>query len=421
MLPLVPNSNDLGQKPENSDSRLKLTDHQKYISLFTGAGGLDIGLESIGFETKVCVEYDRFCQGTLNENRSQFRNPSLGILGDITKVSPGQILEVAGLSPGEATLVSGGPPCQSYSTAGKRGSIDDPRGSLFFQYVDVIKVAQPRFFIMENVRGLLSAAIKHRPLHLRDNNQRPIGTDEKLGSVLSRIILPAFEREIGYEVSYGLLNSLDYGAPQDRIRLIIIGSRDHEMGAWPGRCDIKCLVPPTHNREGTDGKEQWKTLEEGLAGLDDPVPEFQRYSDARATIFEKIPPGKNWRFLRDHPEYGDEYVKEIMGGAYNATGGRVGFWRRLSWQKWSPTLTTSPIQKSTSLCHPDETRPLSVKEYARIQGFPDDWQFAGPTSAKYRQVGNAVSIQLAVALGNAVMGILMNDQVLQTPVQGIVN
>ena len=382
MLPLVPNTTELRQKTETSPSRPSLTKRPKYISLFTGAGGLDIGLEAAGFETKVCVEYDRYCQGTLNENRPRFRDPSLGILGDITKVSPGQILEVAGLSPGEATLVSGGPPCQSYSTAGKRGSIDDPRGSLFFQYVDVIKVAQPRFFIMENVRGLLSAAIKHRPLHLRENNRKPLAVDEELGSVLSRIILPTFERELGYEVSYGLLNSLDYGAPQDRIRLIIIGSRDHEIGASPGRCDIKHLVPPTHNRDGTDGKEQWITLKEGLAGLDDPVPEIQSYSDARAKVFEKIPPGKNWRYLRDHPEYGDEYVKEIMGGAYNATGGRVGFWRRLSWQKWSPTLTTSPIQKSTSLCHPDQIRPLSVKEYARIQGFPDDWQFAGPTSAK---------------------------------------
>jgi len=182
------------------------------ISLFTGAGGLDIGLEQAGFETRVCVEYDEACQATLEANRSRFRDPSTGFLHDITKESPGHILEVAGLKPREATLVSGGPPCQSYSTAGKRGAIDDPRGSLFFQYADVIRVAQPRFFIMENVRGLLSAAIKHRPLHLRDDQVNPLTPDEELGSVLNRIILPEFEDRLDYQVSFGVLNSLDYGA-----------------------------------------------------------------------------------------------------------------------------------------------------------------------------------------------------------------
>lgn len=273
---------------------------------------------------------------------------------------------------------------------------------------------------MENVRGLLSAAIKHRPLSLRDNSLEPLSADEELGSVLSRVILPEFESELGYEVSYGLLNSLDYGAPQDRIRLIIIGSRDHEFGAWPGRPDIESLVPPTHNRDGSNGKKRSLTLKEGLADLEDEAPEFQRYSEARAKVFAKIPEGKNWRYLRDHPDYGDEYVKEIMGGAYNATGGRVGFWRRLSWDKWSPTLTTSPIQKSTSLCHPTETRPLSVKEYGRIQGFPDDWQFVGTTAAKYRQIGNAVSVHLAIALCNSIKRLSQVEQTDRVRVPAII-
>ena len=376
------------------------------ISLFTGAGGLDIGLEQAGFETRVCVEYDRSCQETLETNRPRFRDPSIGFLRDITEESPGHILEVAGLRPGEATLVSGGPPCQSYSTAGKRGAIDDPRGSLFFQYINVIKVAQPRFFIMENVRGLLSAAIKHRPLHLREDAGRPLEPDEELGSVFNRIILPAFEEELGYRVAFGVLNALDYGAAQDRKRLIIIGSRDNELGRSTGKPLINELVIPTHDIEGTGDKHMWKNLKEGLDDLDDPQPEFQRYSDARASIFNNVPPGKNWRFFRDDPAYGDEYVREILGGAYGSTGGRVGFWRRLSWNKWAPTLTTSPTQKSTGLCHPDETRPLSVKEYAKIQGFPDDWKFAGSISAKYRQIGNAVPVVLSNALGFAVKRLL---------------
>lgn len=383
-----------------------MSDRLTNISLFTGAGGLDIGLEQAGFETRVCVEYDRSCQETLDANRSRFRDPSIEFLRNITELSPGHILEVAGLRPGEATLVSGGPPCQSYSTAGKRGAIDDPRGTLFFQYINVIQVAQPRFFIMENVRGLMSAAIKHRPLHLREDEDRPLEPDEELGSVFNRIILPTMEEELGYQVSFGVLNSLDYGTAQDRRRLIILGSRDKELGSWPDRPAIEDIVCPSHDREGTDGRGAWRSLKEGLAGLDDPQPEFQKYSDARSEVFDKVPPGKNWRYFRDDPAYGDEYVKEILGGAYDSTGGRVGFWRRLSWDKWAPTLTTSPTQKSTGLCHPDEARPLSVKEYARIQGFPDDWEFAGSTSAKYRQIGNAVPTRLAEALGVALKGLL---------------
>jgi len=373
------------------------------ISLFTGAGGLDIGLEQSGFETRVCVEYDRYCLATLEANRPKFRDHSITFLEDITKVAPSEILEDSGLRRGDATLVSGGPPCQSYSTAGKRGAIGDPRGSLFTQYVDVIEYVQPRFFIMENVRGLLSAAIKHRPLHLRDDQDRPLEPDEELGSVLNGIILPAFEKGLGYQVSFGLLNALDYGAAQDRRRLIIIGSRDNELGPGPERPRISSLVPPTHDRYGSGGKPRWKTLEDGLLDLDDPQPEFQRYSDVRAKIFTNVPKGGNWRDLR---AYGDDYVKEVMGGAYYSTGGRVGFWRRLSWDKWAPTLTTSPTQKSTGLCHPEEIRPLSVKEYALLQGFPNNWEFAGSMAAKYRQIGNAVHVEVARALGSALTDLL---------------
>ena len=373
------------------------------ISLFTGAGGLDVGLEQAGFETRVCVEYDRSCLNTLEANRPRFRDPSITFREDITKVPPSKILEDSGFGREEVTLVSGGPPCQSYSTAGKRGAIGDPRGSLFVQYMDVIDYVRPRFFIMENVRGLLSAAIKHRPLHLREDQDRPIEPDEELGSVLNRVILPAFEEELGYKVSFGLLNALDYGAAQDRRRLIIIGSRDDELGSGPERHPIDALVPPTHSRDGSGGMVKWKTLKEGLADLDDPQPEYQRYSDARAEVFAKIPSGGNWRDLRP---YGDDYVKEVLGGAYYATGGRVGFWRRLSWDKWAPTLTTSPTQKSTGLCHPDEDRPLSVKEYAVLQGFPNSWEFAGSMAAKYRQIGNAVHVEVARALGVALTRLL---------------
>jgi DNA (cytosine-5)-methyltransferase 1 len=271
---------------------------------------------------------------------------------------------------------------------------------------------------MENVRGLLSAAIKHRPLHLRDDQVNPLTPDEELGSVLNRIILPEFEDRLDYQVSFGVLNSLDYGAAQDRKRLIIVGSRDKELGDLPARPPINELVCPTHFRTGTESIDKWKNLRQGLYRLKDPDPEFQRYSDARAAIFDNVPEGMNWRFFRDDPAFGEEYVRKILGGAYGSTGGRVGFWRRLSWDKWAPTLTTSPTQKSTGLCHPTLTRPLSVKEYARIQGFPDDWEFAGSISAKYRQIGNAVATQVATALGMTIAR-LVNKEIAMADVEPV--
>jgi len=266
---------------------------------------------------------------------------------------------------------------------------------------------------MENVRGLLSAAIKHRPLHLR-NEELPLDPHEELGSVFNGIILPKLEGNLDYQVSFGVLNALDYGASQDRRRLIIIGSRDMELGNLSGRPPIDELVQPTHHPDGTKGIDKWKNLRQCLDCLEDVDPEFQKYSDARAEIFDQIPEGKNWRHLRDDPAYGDDYVRQILGGAYGSTGGRVGFWRRLSWDKWAPTLTTSPTQKSTGLCHPELTRPLSVKEYARIQGFPDDWVFAGSTSAKYRQIGNAVAIQVANALGKTIADLVNKEAPVST-------
>lgn len=402
--PILEHGEDSGAQGETGVSRRRDADRPVgHISLFTGAGGLDIGLEAAGFQTRVTVEVDRHCQGTLERNRAHFRDPRFPLFGDITETTPSEILEAAGFWPGEVALVAGGPPCQAYSTAGKRGSLADPRGGMFFHYAEVIRVARPRFFIMENVRGLLSAAMQHRPLHLRGEESPLLSPEEQLGSLLNNVILPTFEDDLGYEIVYGLVNALDYGAAQDRKRVIFIGSRDRELGSsrWPGRMPIEVLVPSTHNREGTEGKARWLTLRDVLEGLDEPVPEFIRYSKARAEILDKVPAGKNWRHLRD--TYGEEYTRQVLGGAYGASGGRVGFWRRLSFNKWSPTLVTSPIQKGSSLCHPEETRPLSVKEYARIQGFPDQWEFTGGTAAKYKQIGNAVPIPLSTAIGCAVM------------------
>ncbi|GMU41877.1 MAG: cytosine-specific methyltransferase [Chloroflexota bacterium] len=363
------------------------------ISLFSGAGGLDLGLERAGFETRVMVEVDRDARATVERNRAFFGERDFPILSDITAVSAQEIMEAAGLARGEATLVAGGPPCQSFSTAGRRQSIGDPRGSLFIHFADMIQAAQPRFFVMENVRGLLSAAVRHRPLAERGTDHPPLEPEEMPGSAF-RIILDQFDA-LGYQYVYGLVNAAEYGVPQTRERLIVIGSRDHELPHAVRK--TRELVIPTH------GPDDFVTLGDVLDALPPHEPISASYSEARAEIFDLIPEGGNWRHIRDH--YSDDLLRHVMGGAYDSDGGRVGFFRRLSRLEPSPTLPTSPVQKSTALCHPLETRPLSVQEYAAIQQFPFDYDFAGSVASQYRQIGNAVPVGLGEAIGKALMGL----------------
>lgn len=378
------------------------------ISLFTGAGGLDLGLEKAGFEARACVEVLKCCRETLELNRfkKKSRYP-FEVFGDIREVDSKRLLKSAKLREGETFLLAGGPPCQSFSTAGKRGSIEDPRGSLFMKYIDMVESIMPRFFIMENVRGILSAALKHRPLKKRGPDYPPLEPGEELGSLLNLVVLPAIKEKLGYQLTYGLLKVANYGTPQIRERVIFIGSRDHELGPVKedGEIDIEAVLPPTHSKNPKAGSEleAWKTLGDALEGLKDLEPEYIPYSEARCQVYSLVPEGANWRFLRS--KYGEEYVEKVMGGAYRSTGGRVGFWRRLTFSKPCPTLVTSPVQKSTGLCHPTELRPLSVKEYARVQQFDDDYVFAGGVTDKYLQIGNAVPVGFAEYIGKKLIDV----------------
>ena len=372
-----------------------------HISLFTGAGGLDLGLEQSGFTTVVAVEKDNHARETLQSNRACYRYPFFELFRDINETSGEDLLTSAGLRRGDLDLLSGGPPCQSFSTAGHRQSMTDPRGNLFGRFLDLVGETLPRFFVLENVRGVLSAAIRHRPLRLRGKGHAPLEPEEELGSLLDLVILPWITELLGYQVTYGLVNAANYGVPQNRNRVILIGSREHELFGRDASPEIESLLPVTHSKTGAGALPEWKTLGQALDGLEQTNPEFVNYSPARAEVLERVPQGRNWRFLREN--FGDGYLRSVMGGAYSSTGGKVGFWRRLSFDNPSPTLPTSPIQKATSLCHPIETRPLSVQEYARVQQFPDGFEFVGTTSSKYVQIGNAVPVGLGKEIGGAVM------------------
>ena len=386
---------------------------KSHISLFTGAGGLDLGVEYSGFTTLVAVEKDTYARWTLDSNRGHFQFPDFELLEDASDVTGEDLLTAAGVRRGELDLLSGGPPCQSFSTAGHRKSMADPRGSLLGRFIQLVDEVQPRFFILENVRGVLSAALSHRPLARRGPGHPPLSSDEQAGGLLRRIILPSIKVRLGYQVSHGLINAADYGVPQVRQRVIFIGSRDHELADGSDEPDLGQLVRATHAKQPSGGLSAWRTLGDALQGLPRSDSERVEYSPARGAVLQRVPEGRNWRYLRDN--FGEDYLKSVMGGAYSSSGGRVGFWRRLRFDKPCPTVVASPVQKATSLCHPTETRPLSVREYARVQQFPDDYSFVGSTSSKYTQIGNAVPVGLAQAIGNAV--VLACDPVPEAPIR----
>ena len=365
----------------------KYYDNRDVISLFSGAMGLDIGLAKAGLNVVIGQDFDASCVKTMRANGHKV------LEGDIREIEPQQLLSLTGLHIGEPFLICGGPPCQPFSTAGKRLGINDPRGSLFMDFIRMIDYIRPRFFVMENVKGIMSAPLKHVPLAERDEKD----PEQRLGTVLD-VILSEFNK-LGYKTVYGVLDAVNYGVPQFRERFVLIGSRDNE--------DI-FLPIPTHFQMHQNHEYQWQSVRSVIEDLEFDSGECATLSDERLKFLKMVPQGGNWR---DLPE---DIIPIAMGGAYTSGGGKVGFYRRLSYDQPSPTVVTSPVQKATMMCHPTQNRPLSVKEYARIQQFPDNWIFTGTTAAKYRQIGNAVPVGLAEAIGKAVIAVADKSAVIET-------
>lgn len=367
--------------------RKKYKDNRDVISFFSGAMGLDIGLEKAGLNVVIGQDFEPSCVETMRANGHNV----LG--GDIREINPETLLKLTGLHVGEPFMVCGGPPCQPFSTAGKRLGINDPRGSLFIDFIRMIDYIRPRFFVMENVKGIVSSPLKHVSVKEREKDD----PEQQLGTVLD-VILSEFDK-LGYKTVYGVLDAVNYGVPQFRERFVLIGSRDNE--------DI-FLPMPTHFQMHQNSEYRWKTVGEVIKDLENNPGEYTSLSGERKKYIHMVPEGGNWR---DLPE---EIIPVAMGGAYQSGGGKVGFYRRLSYNQPAPTITTSPAQKATMLCHPTQDRPLSIKEYARIQQFPDDWIFKGTLSAKYRQIGNAVPVGLAEAIGRAIISTADKTSTIET-------
>ncbi|MCF6312248.1 MAG: DNA (cytosine-5-)-methyltransferase [Verrucomicrobiales bacterium] len=328
------------------------------IELFAGAGGLALGLERNGFESVLLNEIDRNACKTLRHNRPKW-NVVEGPIESVDFTSYHDKIDV----------VTGGFPCQSFSYAGKKRGFEDTRGTLFFEYARCLKEVRPKVFLGENVRGLL-----------RHDQGRTLQT---MLTVL---------KDLGYKVfEPRVLKAMHHRVPQKRERLIIVGVRDDL--SYDG--EFEWPVPTGRIYTLRDA------LKKGdLYPCDVPDSEGQTYPEHKKAIMELIPPGGYWRDLPLNLQ------KSYMKKSFYLGGGKTGMARRMNWDEPSLTLTTAPAQKQTERCHPDETRPFTTKEYARVQTFPDEWFFEGSQTAIYKQIGNAVPVNLAEALGQSLVRLL---------------
>ncbi len=335
---------------------------RKCIELFAGAGGLALGLEQAGFEEVALIEIDKTACETLKLNR-----PEWNVLNeDIVEVSKRDLLKEFKLKEGELDLISGGYPCQSFSYAGKQLGLDDVRGTMFYYYAEFIKQLKPKMFLAENVKGL---------------------TTHDGGKTIETMI-NVFE-DLGYKVEWKVLNAWDYGVAQKRQRVVIIGIRKDLISK------VKFEYPDPH--------EYKPVLRDVLNNVPNSV--GAKYPEKKKKVFDLVPPGGYWKDLPD------DVAKEYMKSCYYMGGGRTGIARRLSWDEPSLTLTCSPMMKQTDRCHPDDSRPFTIREYARIQSFPDSWNFAGKMNAVYKQIGNAVPVNLARCVGESIMNALNGGEV----------
>ncbi len=349
------------------------------VSLFSGAMGLDLGVEKAGFNVKVCVENNKWAAETIRQNTD-----IPVIEKDINNVSVDEILETANLDYDDVFMVVGGPPCQSFSSAGKQRGLEDFRGNAIIRFLNIVEEIQPQYFILENVRGLLSSKLHAVPPKYREYDQYK---DVK-GSVMY-FLKNEFEKH-GYTISFALFNAANYGVPQKRERMIIFGNQGNDRIRLP---------IPTHSENGEiPNTEKWIDLKTAFSDLKEPSEnEYLPLRKNAEKYLKLLKQGQNWRNLPD------KIIEEAMGNSYHLGGGKTGFFRRLHFDKPSPTLVTSPNMPATMLCHPKELRPLSIIEYSRLQQFPDNWKFSGSLTEKYKQVGNAVPVGLGYAAAKNIM------------------
>jgi len=321
-----------------------------FIEVCAGAGGLSKGFIDNGFKPILLNEIDKVCCDTLRLNHPE------------VKIHHGSMVSIDFEIENEIDILMGGVPCQAFSQAGKRKGLEDKRGNLILNFINLVFKLKPKVFLIENVKGLVS---------------------HNKGETLKFILNEIDKLEL-YTVSHKILNANDYNVPQKRERLFIIGVRKdiNKKFKFPKPYEYKPILKDV--------------LE------DCPKSEGLIYNEKKREIMELIPEGGCWIDLPI------DIQKEYLGKSYNSGGGKRGIAKRLSMNKPSLTLLTTPSQKQTERCHPIETRPLQILEYSRIQTFPDNYKFCGTLSQRYKQIGNAVPVNLAKAISESIKKVLRN-------------
>lgn len=350
-------SNFINQQIEDSVSNfVEPKNNYHVLELFAGAGGLAVGLEKAGLKCVALNEIDKWACQTLRKNRPQWQV----LEGDIRNFNFNEFRS-------KIDVVTGGFPCQAFSYAGKKLGLADARGTLFYEFARVVNETNPPICIGENVRGLLS----------HDSGK----TLKGMISILD---------EIGYNVvPVKVLKAINYRVPQKRERLILVGIRKD--------INIDFEYPKPHKKiyNLIDALKKGTLFENDV-----PASRGAKYPPNKKAVLDLVPPKGYWRDLPLNIQ------KEFMGGSFHLGGGKTGIARRIGWDEPCLTLTCSPAQKQTERCHPEETRPFTIREYARIQTFPDEWIFEGSIAQQYKQIGNAVPVNLGTEVGYSIVKFL---------------
>lgn len=348
------------------------------LSFFSGAMGLDIGMRNGGIKALLACELNKYCRMTIAKN-----DPEIALINDINGYEPEDILKMAKIPEGrKVDVIFGGPPCQAFSTAGTRRALYDERGNVFLRYIEIIEKIKPTYVVIENVRGLLSAPYPYLDI------EYPI-KGGALCVILDRL------HSAGYKISFELYNAANFGAPQIRERVVIIGKLGSKKVDY---------LSPTHSENGEYGLQSWRTLKDAINSLANIKHHYIEFPEKRLKFYRMLKEGQYWK---DLPE---DLQKEAMGAKLKLGGGKTGFYRRLSFSKPSPTLVTNPTMPATDLCHPIKNRPLSVEEYSSIQEFPTDWKICGPILEQYKQIGNAVPVKLGEAIARTILADIRGEK-----------
>ena len=345
------------------------------VDLFAGVGGLSYGFSKLDdFNILVANEIEKDISKAYSLN-----HPNVNMINcDINSLTEDKLKEAIGNS--KIDLVVGGPPCQSYSTLGKRQM--DERANLFMQYKRVLGILKPKAFVFENVTGILSMD----------------------GGKLFKKIQEEFE-SIGYKLKYQVLNAVDYGVPQLRERVILVGFKGENEFEYPKATHGKNLKPYVTLKDAIGDLPKIKSGESNDKYAKEPDNDFLSFvRNNNDKLDEHVAPKNGEHLIKIMEALKDGQSKDDLPESIKPKSGYGNTYAKLWWNKPSTTITRNFACPSSSRCiHPRDSRAMSIREGARLQSFPDDYKFYGSDGTKRLEIGNAVPPLLSIAIAKEML------------------